>query len=82
MRQPIATEIIMQNVGSVDRIIRVLLGVALIAFPFLLAVPVWAFWTSLVVGVVLLATAYFSFCPIYAALRISSRFQPKGKQGN
>ena len=72
----------MQNVGSTDRIIRVLLGLALIALPFLFVIPVWAFWTSVVVGVVLLATAYFSFCPIYAALRISSRFQPKGKQGN
>ena len=82
MRQPIATEIIMQNVGSVDRIIRVLLGVALIAFPFLLAVPVARLCRPDVVWVVPLATAYFSFCPIYAALRISTRFQPKGKQGN
>ena len=72
----------MQNVGSLDRIIRVLLGVILIAVPFLVAVAAWALWTSVVVGAVLLATAYFSFCPIYAALRISSRFPPKGKQGN
>ena len=63
----------MQNVGTPDRIIRTILGAVLVALPFLVTFPAWAFWTSLVVGVVLIATAGLSFCPIYAALGISSR---------
>ncbi len=72
----------MQNVGTPDRIIRVLLGAGLIALPFLIGVPAWALWASLAVGVVLIATAVFSFCPIYAALGLSSRFHTKRKLGN
>ena len=63
----------MQNVGTPDRIIRTILGAVLVVLPFLVTFPAWAFWTSLVVGVVLIATAGLSFCPIYAALGISSR---------
>ncbi|MDO8359007.1 MAG: DUF2892 domain-containing protein [Devosia sp.] len=63
----------MQNVGTPDRIIRAIAGAALVAVPFLVTFPVWAFWTSVVVGVVLIATAGLSFCPIYAALGLSTR---------
>ena len=63
----------MQNVGTPDRIVRLVAGALLIALPFIVAFPAWAFWASLVVGVVLVATAVFSFCPIYAALGLSSR---------
>ncbi|MBI4921305.1 MAG: DUF2892 domain-containing protein [Devosia nanyangense] len=63
----------MQNVGTPDRIIRATVGAALVALPFLVTFPVWAFWTSLVAGVVFIATAVFGFCPIYAALGLSSR---------
>lgn len=66
----------MQNVGSLDRIVRAVLGIVLIAaplfFPALFAAS-WAFWLSIVVGVVLLGTAAFSFCPIYAALGLRTR---------
>lgn len=67
----------MQNVGTPDRIIRLVAGVALLAVPFVLTLPVWAFWGSLAVGAVLIATAIFSFCPIYAALGLSSRGKSK-----
>lgn len=63
----------MHNVGTIDRIIRLVGGAAFMALPFLVAFPTWAFWASLIVGAVLVATATFSFCPIYAALGLSSR---------
>lgn len=63
----------MQNVGTPDRIVRLVAGAALIVLPFILTFPVWAFWVSLVVGAVVIATAIFSFCPIYAVLGLSSR---------
>lgn len=54
------------NVGSIDRIIRILAGLALIAWA-LMGGPVWA-W----VGVVPLATGLFKFCPAYSLLGINS----------
>jgi hypothetical protein len=48
------------NVGSIDRIIRILAGIALIAWA-LMGGPLWA-W----IGVVPLATGLFKFCPAYS----------------
>ncbi|MGV8833624.1 MAG: YgaP family membrane protein [Devosia sp.] len=65
------------NVGSADRIVRVIAGLLLILAPFvsglaLFAEPVWM-WASVVVGVVLIATAAIRFCPLYAPFGISTR---------
>lgn len=70
----------MSNLGNLDRIIRFILGAVLIGAPFLTGWPVWsgslAFWGALIVGAVLIATSALSFCPIYAALRLSSKRRP------
>ena len=47
------------NVGGIDKIIRILAGVALIAWA-LMGGPVWA-W----IGVVPLATGLLGWCPAY-----------------
>ena len=62
----------MSNLGNLDRIVRALLGLALIAFPFAAG---WAVWSGVLaaVGIVLVATAAFSFCPIYALFGLSSK---------
>lgn len=60
------------NMGSFDRIARVVIGLALIAY----AIPVgfaqtgwnWVGW----IGVVPLLTAAFGFCPLYTLLGIST----------
>ena len=54
------------NVGGIDRILRVLAGVALIAWA-LLGGPAWA-W----IGVVPLATGALRFCPVYPLLGLST----------
>lgn len=54
------------NVGSIDRVIRGVAGVALIGWA-LVGGPVWAWF-----GVVPLATALFRFCPAYASFGIST----------
>jgi hypothetical protein len=54
------------NVGSTDRIIRILAGLALIAWA-LMGGPAWA-W----VGVVPLATGLFKFCPVYPLLGMNT----------
>ncbi|WP_309417413.1 DUF2892 domain-containing protein [Telmatospirillum sp.] len=57
---------ITRNVGTIDRVARAVIGLALIAWA-LMGGPVWA-W----VGVVPLATAVVSFCPAYALLGLKT----------
>lgn len=54
------------NVGGIDRILRIVVGVALIAWA-VLGGPVWA-W----IGVVPLATGLIKFCPFYPILGMST----------
>jgi hypothetical protein len=63
----------LQNVGRPDQIIRIIAGVVLLALPSLMGLSNWGSWGSYVVGAVLIATAVFRFCPIYAALGLSTR---------
>jgi Inner membrane protein YgaP-like, transmembrane domain len=62
------------NVGNIDRVLRFIVGFALIALPFLGSVDFLATgalkWLSVVVGLVLVATAGMKFCPIYRLLGI------------
>jgi len=55
------------NVGSIDRIARILVGLALLLWAGAFAGPVWA-W----IGVVPLATGIFKFCPAYTLLGVST----------
>jgi hypothetical protein len=55
------------NVGGIDRILRVVLGLALLALTLTGAIGVWG-W----IGVVPLLTAAMGFCPLYSVLGISS----------
>ncbi len=54
------------NVGNTDRIIRILAGIALIAWA-LAGGPAWA-W----IGVLPLATGVFRFCPAYRLLGMNT----------
>ncbi len=54
------------NVGSIDKILRIVAGIALIAWA-LTGGPVWA-W----IGVVPLATGLLGSCPAYWLLGIST----------
>jgi len=63
----------MSNVGTIDRIIRAIVGLALIIVPFVAAWPTLALLIAVILGVVLVATSALSFCPIYAALGLSSK---------
>jgi Inner membrane protein YgaP-like, transmembrane domain len=60
------------NVGTIDRVLRVIVGLALIAVAATGTVTgVWV-WVAGVVGVVLVATGVFKFCPAYAVLGLST----------
>ena len=55
------------NVGGVDRIMRIVAGLALIAWALFGGGPTWA-W----IGVAPLATGLINFCPAYSILGIST----------
>ncbi|HLN73577.1 MAG: DUF2892 domain-containing protein [Methylococcaceae bacterium] len=54
------------NVGNLDRVIRLVVGIG-IAIGGIIFESYWG-----IIGVAILATAVFSFCPIYALLGIKT----------
>lgn len=64
------------NVGTTDRVIRAVLGLVLLVLPF---VNVWSgfenvylTYSSVIVGIILLATAIAGTCPLYSVLGLST----------
>ena len=55
------------NVGGIDKILRIVIGAALIAWVLFANGPVWA-W----IGVVPLATCLLNFCALYSILGINT----------
>ncbi|MGZ8257545.1 MAG: YgaP family membrane protein [Methylotenera sp.] len=55
------------NIGGIDRVLRIAVGLALIAWTLFGGGPLWA-W----IGVLPLATGLINFCPAYRILGIST----------
>lgn len=55
------------NVGNIDRIVRAVIGLALIALAWAGTIGAWG-W----IGVVPLLTAALGFCPVYTLLGFST----------
>lgn len=64
------------NIGSVDRILRAIIGLALIVGTFIPSLPLAGAPVlqaiALIVGLVLLLTALVRFCPLYRLLGVST----------
>jgi hypothetical protein len=62
-----------QNESGTDRIIRVVLGIAMLALGWLNILP--GFWGTLFqwLGFIPLLTGIFGWCPLYSLLHISTR---------
>ena len=58
-----------RNVGTIDRVIRIVLGIALLAMVVIADAP-WR-WIGLV-GIVPLLTALAGTCPLYSLLGLST----------
>ncbi len=56
-----------QNVGGIDKILRIIVGIALVAATVLGYLPVWGY-----IGVVPLVTGLIGFCPLYPLLGLST----------
>lgn len=61
-----------KNIGTIDRVARVILGVVLIAYALKLGMPEtgwnWVGW----IGVIPILTAFFSFCPLYSLIGVNT----------
>jgi hypothetical protein len=55
------------NVGGIDKILRIAVGIALIVMAYMNVIGVWGY-----IGVVLLLTGLIGWCPVYPMLGISS----------
>lgn len=63
-----------RNVGAVDRAIRLVAGIALLALVFVGPQTRWGYF-----GLVLIATALVGYCPIYQILGVSTcPVKPRG----
>jgi membrane-associated protease RseP (regulator of RpoE activity) len=56
-----------KNVGGIDRILRIVIGVVLIALVFVGPQTPWG-W----IGIIPLATGIFNFCPAYWPFKFST----------
>jgi hypothetical protein len=56
-----------KNVGGIDRILRIIVGIALIALALTGVIGVWGY-----IGVVPLLTAAIGWCPAYLPLGIKT----------
>lgn len=55
------------NIGSIDRIVRILLGLTLLAWVVFFSGPTWA-W----IGLLPIATGLISVCPAYSMFGINT----------
>ena len=58
------------NESGMDRIIRVVLGIALVGLDLGGVISGWVGIVSLVVGIVLVLTGAVGFCPLYAMFKL------------
>jgi hypothetical protein len=56
-----------QNVGGLDKVTRIIAGLILVALVFIGPKTAWG-W----LGLIPLATGIFNFCPLYTLLKLST----------
>ena len=58
------------NVGGIDRALRIIVGIVLLALFFIYPNASWRYWT--LIGIIPLATGLMSTCPLYSILGLST----------
>lgn len=64
------------NVGRIDRLLRIVIGVVLLVFPFVSGLAIFestaATVIAVIVGIVMVATSAMRFCPLYRILGLNT----------
>ena len=58
------------NVGSIDRVVRIILGIALIGLFFAYPNASWRYFA--LIGIIPLLTAFMGTCPLYSIFGLST----------
>ena len=58
-----------QNIGNVEKVIRIIIGAALLVWGFLLSDPI-NYWGA--IGIVPLITALIGYCPAWSLIGINT----------
>lgn len=64
-----------KNMGTIDRIIRIIIGLGLLVTAIILAVTnpiIWLMVVTGVFGLILLVTSLLGFCPLYLPFHINT----------
>lgn len=65
-----------RNLGCIDQFFRIVIGLALVAFALKDGFPGAEDVAVGAIGMVLLLTAFFSYCPLYSLLGVSTCRKP------
>jgi len=60
------------NVGSPDRIVRIILAIVLLWVVFYVPLPTLWVWIISVIGLILLFTGLFGFCLVYSLFKLDT----------
>ena len=63
------------NVGNIDRVLRILVGLALIGLAATGTIGIWGY-----IGVIPLVTGLVAKCPLYSALGIATTPRAEGRR--
>lgn len=67
------SDIMKKNVGTIDRVFRLVVGIALITYGI-----VNQSWLMGLIGIVPILTAFIRFCPLYTIIGVSTcKVEPK-----
>lgn len=61
-----------KNVGRTDQIVRVVVGLVLLALGILVPMVTWLAIVLIVLGVIALITGIFAICPLYIILKMNT----------
>jgi hypothetical protein len=65
-----------KNVGTIDRVVRILVGIALIAGFALNMVTAPLSWLVVLIGIIALVTGALGTCPAYSVIGITTIGKP------
>ena len=64
------------NVGTIDRVLRAVLGIVLLYLAFLSGLPLFAEglpkYAAAIIGIVMLVTSTLKLCPLYSVLGLKT----------
>ncbi len=60
------------NIGHLERVIRITLGITLLAIAGFTALPIWGTVVTLVVGIIAFSTGIQGFCPVWRILGVNT----------